>query len=210
MFCKERMAVCSPAVYCLVILTFCMEQSPSWETQQFPAFYGTQKFITTFTRPATCPYPEPDQSSPCPPSRFLKIHFNVILPSMPWSAKWSFILRFPHQNPVYNSPLLHMCYMPHPSHLSQFDHQIIFVEQYRSLTFSLCRFLHYPIALSVLGPNILLNILFSNTLSLHSSLDVTAHISYPYKTAGKIVVLCILIFKHLGTKLEDKRFCTNW
>ena len=31
--------------------------------------------------PATCPYPEPDQSSsPYPQSHFMKIHFNIILP----------------------------------------------------------------------------------------------------------------------------------
>jgi hypothetical protein len=30
-------------------------------------------------KPATCPYPEPDQSSPCPPYHVLKIHFNIIL-----------------------------------------------------------------------------------------------------------------------------------
>jgi len=28
--------------------------------------------------PTTCPYPEPEQSNPCPPSHFLKIHFNII------------------------------------------------------------------------------------------------------------------------------------
>jgi hypothetical protein len=27
--------------------------------------------------PAICPYPEPYQSTPCPPSHFLKIHFIV-------------------------------------------------------------------------------------------------------------------------------------
>jgi hypothetical protein len=31
--------------------------------------------------PTTCPYPEPAQSSPCPSSHFLKIYFNIILPS---------------------------------------------------------------------------------------------------------------------------------
>ena len=30
--------------------------------------------------PTTCLYPEPDQSSPCPPFHILKIHFNIILP----------------------------------------------------------------------------------------------------------------------------------
>ena len=35
--------------------------------KKFPTFYGTQRFIT-----ATCPYPQPDQSCPCPPSHFLK------------------------------------------------------------------------------------------------------------------------------------------
>jgi hypothetical protein len=48
--------------------------------------------------PATCPYPEPAQSSPCP--IFLKIYFNIILPSTPGSPKWSPSLRSPHQNPV--------------------------------------------------------------------------------------------------------------
>ena len=169
MFCKEWMAMCSQAMYRLVILTFSMEQSPSWEANQFSAFYGTQSYSRAFTKPATCPYPEPDQSSPCPPSHFLKILFIVILPSTPGSAKWSFFLRFPCQNPLYTSSLPHMCYMPHPSHLSQFDHQIIFVEKYRSLSSSLCSFLHYLVTSSLLGPNILLNNLFSNTRRLRSA-----------------------------------------
>ena len=36
--------------------------------------------------PTTCPCPEPDQSSPCPPSHISMIHFNI-LPSKPGSSK---------------------------------------------------------------------------------------------------------------------------
>jgi len=35
--------------------------------------------------PATRPYSEPEQSSMCHPSYFLKIHFNIIVPSTPES-----------------------------------------------------------------------------------------------------------------------------
>ena len=40
---------------------------------------------------------------------------------------------------------------------------------YRTLSSSLCSFLHFPVTSSLLCPNILLNNLFSNTLSRHSS-----------------------------------------
>jgi hypothetical protein len=39
-------------------------------------------------QPTTCPYPEPAQSSPCPPFHFLQIHCNIILWPTPGSPKW--------------------------------------------------------------------------------------------------------------------------
>jgi hypothetical protein len=72
--------------------------------------------------------------------------------------------------------------------------QIILGEEHKSLRYTLCSFLHSPVTLSLLGSNILLSTLFSNTLSLHSSLNVSDQVAHPHKTKGKIIVLCILIF----------------
>jgi hypothetical protein len=74
----------------------------------------------------------------------------------------------------------------------------------------ICSFLHSPVTSSLLGPNTLLNTLFSNILSLRSSLNVSDQVSHPYKTTGQIVVLYILIFNFLDSNLEDNRFCTEW
>jgi hypothetical protein len=46
----------------------------------------------------------------------------------------------------------------------------------------LCNFLHSPVTSSLFGPDILLRTLFSNTISLHSCLNVRDQISHPYKT----------------------------
>jgi hypothetical protein len=56
----------------------------------------------------------------------------------------------------------------------------------------------------MLGPYIVLNTLFSNTLSLRSSINVSDQVSHPYKTTGNNIVLylytvtsfCILISRH--------------
>jgi hypothetical protein len=71
-------------------------------------------------------------------------------------------------------------------------------------------FLQYPVTSSLLGPNILLSTLFSNTLKLCSSLNVRDQVSHPYKTADKIIVLYILIFTFIHVRREDRRFWTVW
>jgi len=140
----------------------------------------------------------------------VKIHLNIIIPSKPRSPKWSLSLRFARQNSVYTShvPIRSTC----PAHLIILclTTRIIFGEQYRSLSYSLCSFLHSPVTSSLLDPNILLSTLFSNTLRLRSSLNVSDQVSYPYKTTGRILVLYILISKLLDSKLGDRRFCTEW
>jgi hypothetical protein len=71
-------------------------------------------------------------------------------------------------------------------------------------------FLHSPVTSSPLGPNTLLNTIFSNALSLRFSFNVSDQISHPYKTNDKIMFLYILRFKFLDSKLEDKIFRTQW
>ena len=80
--------------------------------KEFPAFRDPKGPLLHLQVPATCPYPEPDQASPRPPSHFLKIHHNTTLPSVPGSSRWSLSHRFPHQNLLYTSPLPLKCYMP--------------------------------------------------------------------------------------------------
>ena len=62
--------------------------------------------------------------------------------------------------------------------------KITFGEQHKSKSSSLCILLHSPVTSSVSDPNILLNTLFSNNLSLCSSLSVRGQVSYPYKKTG--------------------------
>ena len=89
--------------------------------KKFPAFYGTRRFISAFTS-APPPVPILSQLDPVhtPTSHFLKINLNNILPHGTGSPSWSLSFRFPHQIPVYVSPLPHTRYIPCPSHSSPF------------------------------------------------------------------------------------------
>ena len=102
-----------------------------------------------------------------PLSYFLRIGFNIILPSMPRYYKWSPSLKCTHQNPVCIYLVSHTCYMPRPPHSSWFHHPIIFGKEYRAQSSSICSVLHSRVMLFHFDTNSFLSTLFSNTPSAY-------------------------------------------
>jgi len=74
-------------------------------------------------------------------SNLFKIHFNIILPSMPKSSKWYLSFRFPHQNPVCISLLPSTQHMPCYFILLYMITPIMLGGEYKLWNFSLCNFL---------------------------------------------------------------------
>jgi hypothetical protein len=114
---------------------------------------------------STCPYPEPDQSSPHHQILSIPIvstHLRLGLPS------GLFASGFPTNN-LYAflfSPIRATC-SAHPILLDLIILIILVLdEEYKSRNSSLCSFLYLAVTSSLFGPNILLSTLFSNTLSL--------------------------------------------
>ena len=129
--------------------------------KNFPAFYGTRRFMTAFTsaRQLSLSWASSIQSIHPHPTSWRSI-LIFILPPTPGSSKWSNSLRFLHHNPVYtfHLPLSATC----PAHLIFLDFitRTIFCEAYSSLSPSLWNFLYSPVTSSLLGPNILLGTLY--------------------------------------------------
>ena len=109
---SHRQDVGNACIYITHLLTHAMEQSSSWEdnrfsaSQEIPRILWNHKAHYCFFK-SLPPVPVLSHINPVhipPYFHFLKIHLNIILPSMPESSKWSFSLSFPHQNQY--APLL--------------------------------------------------------------------------------------------------------
>jgi len=94
-------------------------------------------------------------------------------------------LKFPESNPVYDSLLPN--HATCPTHLIplNFITRTVLGEQYRSISSLSCTFPHSHLTLSLIGQNILLIALYSHTLSLRFSFNMTNLVSHPYKQRAK-------------------------
>jgi hypothetical protein len=111
------------------ILTHSMEQSPSSEGTPFSA---SQEIYRILWKPkdhyrnhnSPPPVPTLSQINPFHPttSHFLKIHFNIILPSAPGFPKWFLSLRSSSPQCCIHLSSPPYVLQPRPSHSSSFDH----------------------------------------------------------------------------------------
>jgi hypothetical protein len=66
-------------------LTNCMEQSPSWEayrcstSEEILSILLNSQVLYRTHEAATCLCPEPDESSPCPLTRIVTVHYRPII-----------------------------------------------------------------------------------------------------------------------------------
>ena len=162
--------------------------------KKFPAFRGTRRFITALTSvrylslswasPIQSIYPHPTfWRSNLILSTYLRLGLpNGLLPSgFPTKTLYT----------PLSSPKRATC----PAHLILLDFiaRTILGEEYKLFSSSLCNLLHSPVTSSLLGPNILLNTMFSNTLSFLSSRSVNDQVSHPYNFGRIYLTFSLLV-----------------
>ena len=149
------------------------------QVKKFPAFHRIRRFITALTsvRHLSLSWASPIQSIYAHPTSWRSIlistHLRLGFPSglLPSGLP---------SNTLY-TPLSSPIRAIRPAHLILLDFitRTILGQEYKSFSSSLCSLLHSPVTSSFLGPNILLNTMFSNTLSFLSSRNINDQVSHP-------------------------------
>jgi len=133
----------------------------------------------------TYPFPDPDQSTRFPPSHLLKIHFHIVLPSIPRFCVVSFYQVSPPKLWVHHS---FPPYVPHVLSISLF-----FIDNPNYICWGVELIMQSsppPLTSSLLGPNIFVSTLFSNMFGLCFYFSVRDQASHPYKSIVQSVMAC--------------------
>ena len=173
-----------------------MVQSPTWEanwfaaSQEIPRISRNPKvhYRTHKRPPPVSILASPIQSIYSHPTSWrsiltLSTHLRLGLPSglLP-SGFPTKTLYTPLSSPIRTTCPAHLI-------LLYFISRTILDEQYKSFNSSLCNLLHSPVTSSLLGPNILLNTMFSNThyftLAMKNKLVVIKNINKKYQKLRK-------------------------
>ena len=181
-----------------------LEKLSAFQTvKKFPAFYETRRFITAVksVRHLSLSWASPIHSIPLHPNYWRSIlilssHLRLGLPSglLPLGFHTK-NLYTPFHSPIRATCSAHLI-------LLGFITRTILGADYRSLSSSLCSFLHSPVISSLLGPNILLSTLFSNTFRLRSSFIVSDQVSHPYKITSRVSMWCLVKIPLLVLDIE--------
>ena len=170
-------------------LTYSMEQSPSQEANRPSASQEIPRILcnpNVHYRVYKCPPPVPilSQNNPVHAPNHTSWRSILILISHLHLDFPSGLLPSGFPTKTMHASLLSPKRATCPTHiiLLHWITRTIFCEEFRSLSSSLSNFLDSTVTSSLLGPNILLSTLFSNLLSLRSSLNVNDQVSHPYKT----------------------------
>ena len=137
----------------------------SQPVMKFPTFYGSRRFITAFTSSPHVSLSWASSIQSIPPHTHptswrsiltLSSHLRLGLPRGLFHSGW------PPKLCILLSPPPYALHAPFIS-LLDFITRTILGEGHRSLSSSLCSFLHYSVTSSLLGQNIILSTPFSNT-----------------------------------------------
>jgi hypothetical protein len=180
-------------------------------THEIPSTLWTRSFVIMFTRALhwSLSSAGSKKSIPFHPISLRSIlitstYLRHVLPSdlFPTAFPTNILYAFPF------FPVRATC----PAHLilHEFIMLITLGEEYKLWNSLLCSFFPTSCQFIPFGPNTLLNTLFSNNLSLCSSLNVREQVSHPYRTTGKMIIVYILILMFLDSRRDNKGFWTEW